>query len=190
MKKIMFSDKFGLTQMVLDGQQTMTRRFATDVTSCPRYAIGEIIAIAQSYEDAVTEWIHLMMDKSPLFNNEIFSEIHKLNNIGNSHPGIGNKMFVKARLMPYKIRITGNKIEHLQDITNNDCLNSGIYQDDNFDDYNGCFDDTPWYSYFEDNADMFNTPREAYASLVDGICGKGTWDSNPLVFVYEFELIK
>lgn len=36
---------------------------------------------------------------------------------------------------------------------------------------------------------MPRTPREAYAALIDRISGKGTWESNPYVFVYEFELI-
>ena len=34
------------------------------------------------------------------------------------------------------------------------------------------------------------TRRIAYAALIDKISGKGTWASNPYVFVYEFELIK
>lgn len=34
------------------------------------------------------------------------------------------------------------------------------------------------------------TAKEAYAALIDKISGKGTWESNPYVFVYEFELIK
>lgn len=33
-------------------------------------------------------------------------------------------------------------------------------------------------------------PREAYAALIDRISGKGTWESNPYVFVYDFELVK
>lgn len=32
--------------------------------------------------------------------------------------------------------------------------------------------------------------REAYATLIDRISGKGTFESNPYVFVYEFELVK
>lgn len=52
----------------------------------------------------------------------------------------------------------------------------------------------------EENVDMlsgttirksnFNTPREAYAALIDRISGKGLFQSNPYVFVYEFTLIK
>lgn len=30
---------------------------------------------------------------------------------------------------------------------------------------------------------------KAFAALIDKVSGKGTWDSNPWVFVYEFKLI-
>lgn len=36
---------------------------------------------------------------------------------------------------------------------------------------------------------LFDTPREAFASLIDRVSGKGTWDRNPFVFVYDFELV-
>ena len=44
---------------------------------------------------------------------------------------------------------------------------------------------------FEGNKDNgFDTPREAFAALIDKVSGKGTWESNPYVWVYEFELMK
>lgn len=33
-KKIMFNDRYGLTQAVLDGRKTMTRRLVPDKTPC------------------------------------------------------------------------------------------------------------------------------------------------------------
>lgn len=36
----------------------------------------------------------------------------------------------------------------------------------------------------------YSTPKEAFAALIDRTCGKGTWNSNPWVFVYDFELIR
>ena len=36
----------------------------------------------------------------------------------------------------------------------------------------------------------FRTPQEAFAILIDKINGKGTWESNPYVWVYDFELVK
>lgn len=38
--------------------------------------------------------------------------------------------------------------------------------------------------------DPYPDPCEAYSVLIDRISGKGTWDSNPYVFVYDFELVK
>lgn len=40
MKKIMFNDEYGLTQAVLDGRKTMTRR----IIKCPRTFKGEWVA--------------------------------------------------------------------------------------------------------------------------------------------------
>lgn len=35
---------------------------------------------------------------------------------------------------------------------------------------------------------LHRTPQEAYAALIDRINGKGTWESNPFVWVYDYEL--
>ena len=37
---------------------------------------------------------------------------------------------------------------------------------------------------------VYHTPREAYAVLIDKVSGKGTWDKNPWVWAYDFELVK
>lgn len=36
----------------------------------------------------------------------------------------------------------------------------------------------------------YSTPQYAYADLIDKVSGEGTWESNPWVWVYEFELMK
>lgn len=46
-----------------------------------------------------------------------------------------------------------------------------------------------FYEFEGNKDDGFDTPREAFAALIDKVSGKGTWESNPYVFVYEFELI-
>ena len=57
MKKIMFSDKFCLTQAVLNGSKTMTRRVLRDNVPLGNweetakhlpYKVGEVVAIAQA----------------------------------------------------------------------------------------------------------------------------------------------
>lgn len=212
MKKIMFNDKFGLTQAVLEGRKTMTRR----IIKCPRtfrgewvagfnihrrhsdkkivdwpcmydaderefdmgeilpkYELGEVVAIAQSYKDIgyngeyswVQDGIHYHRDRAA---------------------GWTNKMFVKVNLMPNYIKITGIKVERLQDISDEDCLKEGIYEDSGDDE----FPPSIFYEFEGNKDDGFDTPREAFAALIDKVSGKGTWESNPYVWAYEFELMK
>lgn len=97
--------------------------------------------------------------------------------------GWKNKMFVKAEFMPHRIRITGIRLERLQDISNEDCLKEGIKKSW----WMGA-SGKPLYGF--ENDDRYTSPREAYATLIDKISGKGTWEKNPWVFVYDFELVK
>lgn len=77
MKKIMFNDRYGLTDAVIEGRKTMTRRiiipqpdFLSDNFGwakrnngdviLPKYGVGEVVAVAQSYEQAgIQSWAYL-----------------------------------------------------------------------------------------------------------------------------------
>ena len=194
----MFNDKYGLIQAVLDGRKTMTRRmvFTKDVRlpvhlSCDiktrklllydaclslversRYAFDEVIAIAQSYETLANNgYLDKMMDGALSMKKEY------------AGAGYKNKMFVKADLMPHHIKITNIYIERLQEISDEDCLREGIRKWDKGGNPLG-----PSYD-FVNSPHGYATPREAFAALIDKVSGKGTWESNPLVWVYEFELV-
>lgn len=69
MKKIMFNDRYGLTDAVIEGRKTMTRRiiipqpdFLSDNFGwakrnngdviLPKYGVNEVVAVAQIYEAA------------------------------------------------------------------------------------------------------------------------------------------
>lgn len=202
MKKIMFNDKYGLTQAVLEGKKTMTRRIAAELNHpliehisewgqdekgramlsvrystglyndvYPYYQIGEIVAVAQSYKAV---------------RNIIGDGIHDGRCI-KFEEGWNNKMFVRADLMPNRIRITDIKLERLQDISEIDCIKEGIYDEKGvmagLDDY--------WAFTFDSSPRTYYTAREAFAALIDKVSGRrGTWDANPYVFAYSFELIK
>lgn len=166
MKKISFSEKYGLHQAVLSGGKTMTRRLAH--TKEPLYSVGEVVAISERYKDICPE-------DAP--------EATYLKD----RAGWKNKMFVVAELMPHHIRITSVKSEHLQDITDEDCMKEGIKW--------WTKDNTLFKYDLADGFEMFkwcdkpHSPREAFAALIDKISGNGAWESNPEVWVYEFELI-
>lgn len=204
MKKIMFNDQYGLTQAVLEGRKTQTRRIAYEkpfkhIRSCgfctegkdkgrltindrneivakSTYKIGEVVAIAQRY-------IHLAL-------NEEFYRLCGIHGMPleciKYEKGCYNKMFVKADLMPHRIRITNIRVERLQDISEEDCMKEGIFCshiegiDDaySYDATNDIFEKKWWY----------RTPIEAYKMLSCKL--HLHWDANPLVFVYDFKLVK
>ena len=205
MKKIMFNDKYGLTRAVLDGRKTQTRRIACywdnlDITSkdvkrqklddgtctffiddvlyrTARYKIGEIVAVTQKYAD--------------LMGNDIFRclcQVHGVSlNAILSKKGYNSKMFVRADLMPHHIRINNIRVERLLEISDEDCLAEGIRIIQGFKYFKYGFIHKKCESL---GLDLFHTPREAYAALINLICGKDTWEKNPFVFVYDFELVK
>ncbi len=222
MKKIMFNDRFCLTQAVLDGTKTMTRRIEKptemlfnipkrrlnrmdDIAEIvkgfddngkwyfnflkgngnesigflyPRYQVGEVVAIAQSYEDA-----HVVGDTT-LDYPFIFDD---------GDAGYCNKMFVKAALMPHHIKITDVWMEKLQAISDNDCLREGIKKSSLGYYING-LKVKDWRKEAHRETEngcmkLFPTPRETYAVLIDKISGKGTWLRNPWMVVYEFQKV-
>ena len=212
MKKIMFNDKYGLTKSVLEGRKTMTRRAVPEKLleayydyddyvnavaprdiPCTReyekgfflrrsrYKVGDIVAVAQSYKDAgyppdAIQRARFKTDNRGGWQIGDF-EIWLL-------PGWKNKMYTYPSMMPHRIRITNVRVERLQDISEEDCLREGIIEDCPGVQYSfpteiGYCGQYPFY-----------TPRVAFAALIDKVSGKGTWESNPWVFVYEFELVK
>ena len=90
-----------------------------------------------------------------------------------------------------KYGIKGIRIERLQDISDEDCLKEGIRKSatDNVIGYP--FGVRFNYYFGEDKKGCrYVTPREAYAALIDKVSGKGTWERNLYVVVYDYQLVK
>jgi hypothetical protein len=215
MKKILFNDKYGLTEAVLNGTKTMTRRFIssdftggykyemddhplrvdeyrhlsvsnnTIISYFPKYKIGEIIAIAQSYKDCGYDGF------DEIENDKIHTPNGLPTKYVNEEAGWNNKMFVKSSLMKHHIEITGVYIEKLNDISDDDCLKEGISRitkgDKHYLNKNICAR-TDGFG-FGDCKTLFHSLKTAYSYLIDAIGGKGTWGMNQYVFVYSFKLI-
>lgn len=214
MKKIMFNDKYGLTQAVLDGRKTMTRRafyipdklameyfIDTDklvicetqyngdviewrdnndnvrMTFRPKYEVGEVVAIAQSYKDSGYDSNSL--DRHP--------KDLSIRGLMNDSAGWKNKMFVKSYACKHHIKIINVKVERLQDISDEDCIKEGVYR---LDSANGSGGITYSFAGASDkkHIGLYDTPREAFAALINKVSGRGTWERNPFVRVYEFKL--
>lgn len=217
MQKIMFNDRFLLTQAVLEGRKKETRRiikyppevrgkyvgyyhydrlgcrielmdedefpFTPECYIMPIYKVGEIVAIAQRYSDI---YIGLLYDWETYKRNlPAGMSVADFRKKFEGEKGWNNKMFVKPKYMPRRIEITDVRIQCLQEITDDECLLEGIEKEERTDGgYNYIFFDAKRELYIRER-----TPRDAYARLIDALSGKGTWGSNPYVFVYDFELI-
>lgn len=199
----MFNDKLGMETATLNGSKTRTTRnlgvkvyklagledieikdakiengiiylyflnkwYKAPRENQPKYKVGEEVAIKQPYNIALSQldWCNRMIYKE--------------------EAGWTNKMFVRADLMPHKIVVTDIKLERLQDISNDDCIKEGIIllkEDKSI--------NKKYYGTDNSTLDILGyTPREAFASLIDKISGKGTWESNEWHIVYYYELLE
>lgn len=112
-----------------------------------QYKEGEVVAVAQCYSDlSLNEDFHLKCISKKIDIDDILRS-----------PGYRNKLFVRADLMRYYIKITGVRVEYLQDISDKDIFAEGCI----------------------DKEDFIQTFKRLY--------GADVWDENPLVFVYDFE---
>lgn len=195
MKKIMFNNTYGLTQAVKQGYKTMTRRIlylseedealldqAFDWDLCEsdildryaQYQVGEIVAVAESYHE---------------LNKQGYLAPEWLDHTCEDSAGYENKMFVRADLMPQRIRFTERRIERLRSISGADCLKEGIMMDPI----------TGWY-YVPNlylhrkkkntaGPTLFEYPEAAYYTLCKKLRMVLDNSANPWVIAYTFELL-
>ena len=204
MKKIMFSQEYCLLPLVFLHQKTKTRRDGHKVyldyergrnlgdfptLTLEEYAmqkspfkVGEIVAVAQSYK--------------ALGYDPMFCPPGHEDGLG-SEEGWSNKMYVSADLCKHHIRIDDVKFERLQEISDDEIMKEGIVHGV-VDAHNPETGATGDYCYHKlktvkgickINCFVFSNARDAFASLIDKVSGKGTWKRNPYVYAYSFTLI-
>jgi hypothetical protein len=213
MKKMMFNDRYGLTQAVLDGRKRVTRRIIPEkllsdaldyvernarmdwneekedaeadayVIRHATYKVGDVVKVAQCLRD---------MGYNPHEKNWSRGEIWGLDHT----PAWTNKMFVRAEDCIHEILITNVRLERLQAISDEDCLQEGVWKDEAGGRVIGYPFGVPFFYTYDGAVNKktgkqlhWTTPREAFAALIDRVSGKGTWESNPYVFVYEFTIL-
>ena len=218
MKKIAFDDKFNFTDKVIWGDKTQVRvpaqiqvwaykkndfeevpvnkifrvpdtndwafktnsqAYALPRQYYPRYNIGEIVAVAESYKRIFDS---VQIDKSYA---ESKLRICKEYPAFIPEKSFCSKRWVKPELMPYQIKITDVRIERVQDISEEDSLVEGldiIHIGGSGTKYI-CKNRGEYVDY------TFN-PRVAYEFMYKRIYGAKSWESNPWVWVYEFEIVR
>ena len=202
MKGILFSEP--LFPLVVNGTKTQTRRIVTEKVMDKYYqyddwclSVGSAdVPTTRMYEKdflpnhsryKVGETVYL---KEPYIDCDeiegLYYHLYKYNgdHIPFSNLKWTNKLFMPESAARYFIEITGVRVEKLQDISEEDCIKEGIQAFTK--------DETVW-KYGLDGwnwTDMPRNPKDAYAELIDSINGKGTCDSNPYVWVYDFKMLE
>ena len=213
MKKILFNSRYGLETAVIERRKTMTRR----IVRCPKtfrgasdvelefrtrpgadfyfdcvvtdgdgrelgqlplpYELGEVVAVGQTYERA--GWKPDTLLEAHFVKNGV----RQVGDLSISQlSGWRNKMFTYPTMMPWQVQMTDLWFEHMQDISDEDCLREGVERW--LDGYivSGLMERSGR------NNRVFDTPREAFAALIDRINGRGTWQDNPWVVAYTMDL--
>ena len=192
---------------VIEGRKTQTRRIMKPQPICdekgnptaeweniidckPRYKVCETLHIKEPYKieliggkyKVTFAFSDIVVDLPQSVSPEGILKVQNL--MRKSKTGYCNKLFVVKGLseyFPHKIEITGVKAERLNDISDEDCLKEGIFEREKW--------SLGKYYQYEWNGEKFQTPQQAFAALIDSINGKGTWNSNLWVWVYEFKLL-
>lgn len=160
----------------------------------PRYKIGEVVALKEPYclesRGAGMYEVYYLFGGAPKLVDSTALGIPAdkptkiIRSQSRSKSGYANKLFMPEWAARYFIRITAVRAERLQEISYEDCMKEGI-------EYIPVIvpDCGEYPSYgIKSIGIQCKTPREAYATIIDKINGRGTWDSNPFVWVYGYEL--
>jgi hypothetical protein len=105
-------------------------------------------------------------------------------------------MFMPEWAARYYAIMNSVELQRLQDISDEDCIAEGIIEERP--EFYECEPGPPKYGFPEIVTELrtvladelYDSPREAYAAEIDMINGKGTWESNPYVFSYHYELFR
>ncbi len=214
MKKLMFNNRFGLHDAVLNDTKTQTRRFISktltnnlshaerrfeengnkeeyletlskQVPNFQKYEIGEIVAIAECYESCLKYY----NEKLETLQND--DERSNIKRICDKIISLTNNC--TSASYHNKMFVRGDLMPHKIKITNIfiqrllDISDEDILKEGIF------YDDINKEYYFfdkEKNVRISNkTAKDCYKQLIDKVSYDGCYDSNPWVISYEFELI-
>lgn len=206
MKGICFIEP--LFNATIDGRKTQTRRIVTPqpeilchldsgplfagfdtMSAKPRYKKGELLYLKEPYID------DLNMDKTYFkYSPDDIKEISEwlempAREVKSAKKIWKNKLFMPQSAARYFIKITDVRMERLWKISEKDCKKEGVMITQRA----GFFPDGLAYDISKEwdykYASPHKSPGGSYAALIDKINGKGTWESNPFVFVYDYELM-
>lgn len=169
----------------------------------PKYQKGDILWVRETFEYFAADWDphedDLEISSTVVFNykasdEKSLNEVKVKNVLGHKaliaiHRKEGWKPAIHmpkeaARLF---IKVTDVRLERLQDISTEDAKAEGVKS------FNHGYGGSPvgiwWKDYIYGNHNI-ETPELSFRTLWENINGAGSWNLNPWVWVYEFEVIE
>jgi hypothetical protein len=176
-------------------RKTNTRRLALCKNGIyiPKYKVGEKVYLKEPYRIEGMTVFGLIVLYYPYaaeakdISNISLDRIDKvLKQQKASKSGYCNKMFMPEWTANYYVIMNRVELQQLQNISDEDCLAEGILKSATEIPRYSIPERSPWKGI--EYRKWYDTPQEAYASEINMIHGKGTWESNPYVFSYHYEL--
>ncbi len=133
-------------------------------------------------------WVRETFEKVKIQNNSVSStnwlSIYKYN-----YKADGNESFIKWKpsiFMPKQacriwLKVTNVRVERLLDISESDAIAEGINYH-----FSGMFQENRFKDYLDPKSD-YRTAYSSFQSLWESINGLDSWNTNPWVWVYDFE---
>ena len=141
---------------------------AEKIINCkPKYQIGDICYLKENYAIAGTTTHHHIYQSD--YNEQDRKQIKWK-----------SKLMMPAVSARYKVKVTDIRVERLHYITEQDAIDEGIERH--------WRDSELWKDYLSDDS-AAHLPKIAFFTLWQSINGKESWNKNPWVFVYTFELL-
>ena len=149
---------------------------------CP-YNLGEIFWVRENFYTA-SNWDHWKPSMLKSVNVEVFYQADRDNDSiskplhrGKTRPNI----FLPKEYARIFLKIKSIRVERLHDINSDDAIKEGV-------DFVSGNSKKLYYDYLKSEFGL--SPLFSFMTLWMKINGRTSWDSNPFVFVYEFEQIE
>jgi hypothetical protein len=147
----------------------------------PKANVGDVIWVRETFFDTTN------VPQAELFRG-VGKYIYKADNAN-----IGFNKWKPSLFMPKKacrmwLEVTGVRVEKLQDISEEDAENEGIYDMFHGKDIAG----NAYFNYMDKKGGWDSVADNAvhsFSTLWESINGKGSWDANPFVWVYDFKVM-
>lgn len=186
---IMFSTE--MVKAILEGRKTQTRRVikyqAEHRLSHPYYKVGDVLWVKETFMYDNKEYVE-EYKKNPWMGTPDQSNAEVYYKANEEHPEIfhwRSPMFMPHWASRIDLKIINIRAERLQDISEEDCAAEGVRWMNN----GNCKDCFQW-TVTGEGKDWYDYADDCYKNLWNKINGKKyPWNSNPWVWVIEFEVM-